>query len=307
MEIGATLKLAGFLFGINLLAQGVDGLIKIRRGKIGGERLGGAKGKSVAFAIFDKTPYHTLWISGLASILFKGDATKDKPLAHVGPKSLTHLPPLISGFNLGVSGQGIKKFRRNQNHHLGHELAEQVVLNIPLQLQTLGLDIGVDIIQLKVDGFGGDAKLVIEVVKNGTVCIQNDPLQSTHAQMFQRNRMFISHRLQVHGHHIGQGSQVSFTAKHPNSLYLTGEDDVVVRDVGDDERSDLPLAAHPNGAWCSDRRSGEQRQNAVAFFDSDLPQADCTSRHQVHLPDHAVSVGENVDGSGQGHRIKTVI
>ena len=67
-----------------------------------------------------------------------------------------------------------------QAMNAGHELALEVVFNMPQHIGALLLDVGIGHSQFEIHRFGCNVKLVVQVVNHGAIGIQNHSLQGTH-------------------------------------------------------------------------------------------------------------------------------
>ena len=79
MQIGAPLELARLLLGVQRLTHGVDGLVEVRRGKVGPESVHRAQGEGMRFASGDETTRRAVGVGRLAAVLLERDAAKGEP------------------------------------------------------------------------------------------------------------------------------------------------------------------------------------------------------------------------------------
>jgi hypothetical protein len=121
--------------------------------------------------------------------------------------------------------------------------------------------------------------------------------------VLQRDGVLVAHRLQMPGHHAGDGLDLGLAAEGPHALDFFGQHDVVVGDVRHDERAQRALAAPPDRAGGPGRQRRQEIQHAIAFLDEDLALAHRLDREEVQRFEASVAVRQQVDRRGQGgHR-----
>src|SRR5690606_10644881 len=119
-------------------------------------------------------------------------------------------------------------------------------------------------------GLRRDVELVEKVVQHGTIGIQDDALERAHAQVLQRDRVLVAHRLQMARDDARDGFGFSLRTKGADALNLFRQDDIVMRDVGDHERTQGALAAYTHRTRRAWRQCGQQVQYTVHLLDDDL-------------------------------------
>ena len=291
MQVGAPVELARLLLGVQRPAEGVGGLVEVRRREIGGEGVHRAEREAVAFARGDEAAGVAVGVHRLAAVLLEGDAGEGEARTHVAAQGRTVLPALVGLLHLGVRGERVEELLGDQAMDAGHALALEVVLQVALDVEALLLDVGVGVAKVEVDHLRGDAELLVQVVERGAVGVQDHALERPHAQMLEGDGVLVAHGLQMLGHHLGEGLHLGLGAEGAHALDLLGQHHVVVGDVRDGEGAKGPLAALAHGARGAHRQGRQQGQHAVLLLHRDGAEAHRLLGHQAHLLQPAVVVG----------------
>ncbi len=199
------------------MSQGVDRLVEVGRGVIGGKGIESAQREGMAFTISNEGLGNPAALAirdaGFAGVFLESDPGKGKAATHIGTKGDALIPETIGILHAFMGDQLVEKSRRDQAVNLAHGLARETPSHGPLQFQALLQHLrGIDI-EFEVDGFRGDVELVEEVDQCPAIGILNNAFQGTHAQVFQRGSMFATHGFEMIGQHRGNGLEGVIGAK----------------------------------------------------------------------------------------------
>ena len=129
VQIGAALELARVLLGVERLAEGIDGLVEVRRGHVGAEGVDRPYGEGMRLAGRDEAARGAVTIARLAAILLEDDTAEGKAGSDIVTKDRALLEVLVGLLDLRVGDQFFEELRRARQR--------TPVMNSPRRLSSM--------------------------------------------------------------------------------------------------------------------------------------------------------------------------